>query len=181
MRELSQWCMTPATSPELLICHKDKVYTVKSSSSQFHNQDLDNCTWNKETTSKSSYHCSKVGTHLFHKIYQSITTKPTCTQPDRGISLTNLTCITLDKSPNRPKLLKIAHINSRSIVNKIEPFQQLITDKDIDVCAIRETWSKLEDDFTPKQIPPPYYDSLSLPCLNSRQGGRMALVYKDHL
>ena len=81
---------------------------------------------------------------------------------------------------NRPKLLKLAHINSRSIVNKIEPFQQLITDEAINVCAITETWIKLEDDFTPKQILPPHYDILSFPHLDGRQGGEMALVYKDH-
>ena len=83
--------------------------------------------------------------------------------------MTNLTYITLDKSSNRPKLLKLAHINSRSIVNKLEPFQQLITDEDIDACAITETWIKPEDDFTPKQIPPPHYDILSFPHFNGRQ------------
>ena len=106
-------------------------------------------------------HChSNAGPHLFHEIYQSITTKqPTCTQSDRGICLTNPTCITLDKSSNKPKLLKLAS------------FQQLITDEYINVCAITETWIKPEDDFTPKQIPPPHYDILSFPCLNGKQGG----------
>ena len=86
----------------------------------------------------------------------------------------------MDQSSNRPKLLKLTHINSRSFINKIAPFQQLITDEDINASVIAETWIKSEDDFTPKQIPPPHYDILSFPHLNGRQGEGMALVNKDH-
>ena len=85
--------------------------------------------------------------------------------------MTKCTCITLDNYSNRPKLLKLAHINSGSIVNKIEQFQQLITGEDINVCAITETCIKLEDNFTPKQMSPPHYDILSFSCLDCRQGG----------
>ena len=46
-----------------------------------------------------------------------------------------------------------AHINARSTVNKIQPFQQYIIDKNIDICAITETWIKKDDtDMATKEI-----------------------------
>ena len=41
--------------------------------------------------------------------------------------------------------MPLAHINARSIVNKIQPVQQYIVDKNIHICAITETWIKKDD------------------------------------
>ena len=41
--------------------------------------------------------------------------------------------------------LSLSHINACSIVNKIDPYQIELTDNNIDICAITETWLKTDD------------------------------------
>ena len=78
--------------------------------------------------------------------------------------------------------MSLAHINARSIVNKIQPFQQYILYQNIDVCAITEMWTKKDDiDMITKKIPPPGYKILSHPCMEGRSGGGLGMVYKDYI
>ena len=37
------------------------------------------------------------------------------------------------------------HVNAHSVNNKVDTLQSIITERNLDVCAIRETWLKLED------------------------------------
>ena len=61
--------------------------------------------------------------------------------------------------------MSLAHINTRSIVNKI-CFQQYICEQHIDVSVVTETWIKTDEiDMIPKEIPPPGYNILSHPCI----------------
>ena len=78
--------------------------------------------------------------------------------------------------------MSLAHINTRSVVNKIQPFQQYIVDKTIDICAITETWIKKDDiDMVTREIPPPGYNILSQPCMDGRSGGGLGIIYKDFI
>ena len=77
--------------------------------------------------------------------------------------------------------MSLVHINARSIVNKIQPFQQYILDQNIDVRAITEMWIKKDDiEMITKEIPPPGYNILSQPHMDGRSGGELGVVYKDY-
>ena len=78
--------------------------------------------------------------------------------------------------------MSLAHINARSIVNKIQPFQQYTVDKNIDICAITETWIKKDDiDMVTREIPPPGYNILSQPHMDGRSGGGLGIIHKDYI
>ena len=49
----------------------------------------------------------------------------------------NLFTVSLTKQINSIGM-SLAHINARSTLNKIQPFQQNIFDRNIDICAITE-------------------------------------------
>ena len=77
--------------------------------------------------------------------------------------------------------MSLAHINARSIVNKIHLFQQYILDQNIDVCAITDRWIKKDDiDMIAKEIPPPGYNILH-PCMDGKGGGGLGMVYNDYI
>ena len=78
--------------------------------------------------------------------------------------------------------MSLALINTRSTVNKIQPFQQYIVEKSIDTCAITETWIKKNDiDMATKEIPPPGYNILSHPHMDGRSGGALGIINKDYI
>ena len=57
--------------------------------------------------------------------------------------------------------LHLGHINVRSIENKIPQFQEYITNVNIDLCAITETWLKPDNgDDIAKVVPPQGYTFL---------------------
>ena len=62
--------------------------------------------------------------------------------------------IKIAKENVRTSSLCLVHINARSIKNKIIQFQEYITNVNIDLCAITETWSKPDEDDTAKVVPP---------------------------
>ena len=70
------------------------------------------------------YRQARVGQNLFYKIHEIVT---------KASERTQLKCIS---SKN------LITVNLRKQANKIQPFQQYIIDKNIDICAIRETWIK---------------------------------------
>ena len=43
-------------------------------------------------------------------------------------------------------------------------------DSNIDICAITETWLKIDDDLTMKMVPPPNYNIHSTPRTTGKQG-----------
>ena len=71
----------------------------------------------------------------------------------------NLTKI--GKENVRTSSLHLAHINARSIKNKVLQFQEYTTNANIDLCVITETWLKPDDDDIVKTVPPFGYTLLS--------------------
>ena len=78
-------------------------------------------------------------------------------------------------------MVNISHVNACSIINKVSQFQLEICDRNIDICAITETWIKQDDiDAVIKEVPPQGYKILSRSRSGGRSGGGVALVYRDH-
>ena len=78
------------------------------------------------------YRQSRAGTSLFQRILTTISTTryhtaTTEVTSSRMIDTNNLVSITLIKLFPKLKQVKLAHINARSISNKIQPFQEYIT------------------------------------------------------
>ena len=127
------------------------------------------------------YRQSRAGWNLFYRIHK-ITTKGSERRTQlKCISSKNLIAVNLTRQVNLIGT-SLAHINTRSIVNKIQPFQQYIVDKNIDICAITETWIKKDDiDMVTREIPPPGYNILSQPCMDGRSGGGLGIIHKDYI
>ena len=89
-----------------------------------------------------------------------------------GTQILNLIQIKLKNTTLTRPNLTISHVNAHSVNNKVGTLQSIITERNLDICAIMETWLKLEDDdLTIKHIPPDGYNIISHP----RHNGHMAV------
>ena len=132
------------------------------------------------------YRRSRAGHKLFHKIHTlvlwvhhlSVLSQPhtPCLGVNHG-NLQELKLVRLDKA----KFFHLAHINTQSIRSKTLDFQEYIVSKDIEVCAVTETWLKEDETFDKKQIAPIGYSVISHPRRDKRVGGGIAMVYKDNI
>ena len=108
------------------------------------------------------YKCSCAGTNLFGRIHALVTQgyrQYPYIQMTQARRMDNL--IKIARENVRTSSLHLAHINTRSIKNKIPQFQEYITNANIDFCAITETWLKPDDDDIAKVVPPQWYIFLS--------------------
>ena len=103
------------------------------------------------------YRRSRAGTKLFHKINSIISNHIPQSKPKSNNCGKNLIFIGYNGS-SKTNNLNFSHINAQSIVNKIDPYQMELNDCNIDICAITETWLKIDDDLTMKMVPPPNYN-----------------------
>ena len=78
-------------------------------------------------------------------------------------------------------MLKLLHINARSICNKIPSLHHSICENNIDICAVSKTWIKQDDDHTQRELAPPWYKVLSYPQSDGHVGGGLAFILKDYL
>ena len=76
--------------------------------------------------------------------------------------------------------MHLVTINTRSICNKINQFQHYLLEKRIDVYAVTETWLKEDDEYGLCEIPPLGFKIISKPRCDGRQGGGIALIYKEN-
>ena len=91
---------------------------------------------------------------------------------------TNL--IKIISTPSQPKLIHLASINTRSISNKINQFQPYLLEKSRDICAVTETWLKEDDEHGLHEIPSFGYKIISRTRCDGRQGGGIALIYREN-
>ena len=82
--------------------------------------------------------------------------------------------------PNQVKPLNCALVNTRSCIKKTQDIQHLLTDRNLDICALVETWIMTDDNITPIQLCPQGYKCLST-SRTDRQGGGVALLFKEGL
>jgi hypothetical protein len=120
-------------------------------------------------------------------IQRSIASVPPLLRVSRnqcGINSTNLTeihCIKNDHSLSGSRL-SFGLINARSIKNKTTSLVDYITDNDIDVIAITETWLGTDgrDRVVEGEVCPPGYNLLHVPRPHGKGGG-VAVLYKANL
>ena len=75
------------------------------------------------------------------------------TERDLGKQILNLIQIKLKSTTLTGRNLTISCVNAHSVNNKVGALQSIITERNLDICTITETWLKLEDDdLTIKQI-----------------------------
>ena len=128
---------------------------------------------------KRSYRQSRAGTNLFYKIHQWVTDRLRHVNNEWIPNFTLLKQI--PPTAEIHKFFHLSHVNARSITNKVNQFQIEVLDRDIDICAITETWKKQDDiDTITNDIPPIGYKILSTPRPSGHIGG-LTLVYKDRM
>ena len=128
------------------------------------------------------YRRSRAGQNTFHKITTIIGSR--CHQPNwRTIDHASLYVLKSPMStckPNQVKPLGCALVNTRSCIRKTQDIQHLLTDGNLDICALIETWIKTDDNITPIQLCPQGYTCLST-SRTDKQGGGIALLFKEGL
>ena len=82
--------------------------------------------------------------------------------------------------PNQVKPLNCALVNTRSCIRKTQNIQHLLTDRNLDICALIETWIEPDNNITPIQLCPQGYKCLST-SRTDKQGGGIALLFKEGL
>ena len=76
------------------------------------------------------------------------------TERSLGTQILNLIQIKLKNTTLTRPNLTISHVNAHSVNNKVGTLQSIITERNLDICTVTETWLKPEDnDLTIKQIP----------------------------
>ena len=69
-------------------------------------------------------------------------------------------------------------MNARSVKKNIHQLQYDLFNKNMDLCAITETWLQINDTIV-DQIPLPGHHIISHPRTDGHKGGGVALIYKD--
>ena len=105
---------------------------------------------------RRSYRQFRAGTNLFYRIHQRVTDRLRHVKNERSPNLTLLKQI--PPTTEIHKIFYLSHVNARSIANKVDQFRIEVLDRDIDACAITETWIKQDDiDSITNDIPPIRY------------------------
>ena len=83
------------------------------------------------------------------------------------------------KNRNRDPKLRVALLNPCSVCNKPLLIRDLISDNNLDILALTETF-QLTDSVVAELLPPGYGIAYNLR-LNGRKGGGVALVHRDNI
>ena len=117
------------------------------------------------------YRRSRGGRNHFYKIL-SIVSESWKTTPFNKTQLRTVdNCILQSLPKHAPEHHEMAQshsyngllINCRSAANKTECIQAEITEANVALCALTETWIREEDDITPLQLCPSGYKCISTP------------------
>ena len=129
------------------------------------------------------YRRSKRGMNLFHKIHTRISDRHYSSLAAHNSRCPNPSILKpIPNAMDKHRLLNLSHVNARSIANKIDQFQVEVCDNKVDICAITETWIRKDDiEAITNEVPPIGYKIFSKPRTTGRNGGGLALVYKDYL
>ena len=103
-------------------------------------------------------------------------------KPARQLDLTSIITILLEgnlvRMETKESILKCALVNCQSVVNKTADLQHDLIENNFTLCALTETWIRLDDDVTSVQLCPPGFKVISI-SRKDKTGGGIAVVYKD--
>ena len=122
-----------------------------------------------------AYHRSRAGKSLFYRIHNILTHIRKSTNLPRSHTPT---LASFPRSNVSSKNLLLSQVNARLVKNKIHQLQYELINKNIDLCAITETWLQ-NNDMIVDQIPQPGYHIILHPRTDGHRGGGVALIYKD--
>ena len=98
-------------------------------------------------------------------------------KPVRGPIISNLRKVHIYQNFSKPNLINLSVVNAQSLRNKTLQISEYITDNDIDICFITETWLKEGDEPLITEATPINYNFSHIDREN-RSGGGIALVSK---
>ena len=109
----------------------------------------------------------------FHHIASDNSHRPR----QNGCNLDNLTVV---PTSNHPKL-NVGLLNARSVCNKATTLNEYITDNNLDVFALTETWLKSADQTVIAELVPSGYSIQQSPRPSSSRGGGVAVIHRDSI
>ena len=129
------------------------------------------------------YRQSRGGQAILYQIHR-ITSKVTDVftrshrRQTRGILWENLK--QLNRTAEHQKLFNLSLVNARSVRNKCDQVQLYLSNCDIDLCIITQTWLKpSEEIFNENELCPPGYNIISNPRKGDKVGGGIAILNKE--
>ena len=101
----------------------------------------------------------------------------------RNISARVLTSVQMEphSKPSKQLHLSVCSINVRSVKNKTLSLSDYMSTNDYDIIALTETWLSNDCKATLAELVPPGYNIKHVPRQSNRNGGGVAIVYKDNL
>ena len=84
----------------------------------------------------------------------------------------------LVRMETKESIIKCTLVNCWSVVNKRADLQNGLIENNFTLCALTETWIRLDDDVTWVQLCPPGYKVISK-SRKDKTGGGIAVVYRD--
>ena len=158
---------------------------------------------------RPTYRGCRGGARKQRPIHVIVSTRPTVSLSDTNcVNYNNITCVSVTPSPlmDRSELgidvdvvvspvppainksassrvavpVKLGIVNARSICNKTDVFMDYVTEINMDLIAITETWLNIDekDNKIIKDLTPADYTCVHLP-RKSRRGGGVGFVYRS--
>ena len=92
-----------------------------------------------------------------------------------GCNIANLTAVPTSNQP----MLRVGHLNVRSVCNKALTLCEYIKDNDLDVFGLTETWLKPKDQGIIAELVPPGYSMQHI--TRPTRGGGVAMIHRDSI
>ena len=100
----------------------------------------------------------------------------------RGVNHGNLIYINTSNGPKSSAAdTTVCLWNAHSVRNKSHLLHDYISEYEVDIMCITETWLRSDDDVIIGECTPPGYSALSIPRPGDSHGGGLAVIFRSHL
>ena len=140
------------------------------------------CFTERATVNPSSAGRSFRGSKHKHPIPRWISSDRQRKKASNGVNVDNITVVrTVPKITEAENTLKVCYLNARSVNNKSQQIAEHITDEQIDLCAVTETWLTSESNrVTLGNLTPEGYTLMHVP-RKDKKGGGVAIICRSSL